>query len=99
MSEVKYGPCYGCGKQVAGELIAGSVYSFGCEACESETEANWRSFIDRIADWAESDDCCPDHGIHCEPPSELCCEECTEAQHPQHPAGVVCVLDARGGGS
>ena len=28
--------------------------------------------------------CCPLHGRNCEPPSELCCERCTEAGHPAH---------------
>lgn len=37
--------------------------------------------------------CCDLHNQHCEPPSELCCQACTEAGHPKHPAGVRCVLD------
>ena len=35
-------------------------------------------------DWAEVPDaarCCDLHGRNCEPPSELCCENCTEARH------------------
>ena len=28
--------------------------------------------------------CCDLHGRNCELPSELCCERCTEADHPQH---------------
>ncbi|HEV2929944.1 MAG TPA: hypothetical protein VGW74_14725 [Propionibacteriaceae bacterium] len=36
--------------------------------------------------------CCDLHGPNCEPPSELCCEGCTEVRHPEHPGGVVCVL-------
>jgi hypothetical protein len=36
--------------------------------------------------------CCDLHGTTCEPPSELCCSNCSEAGHPQHPAGVACVL-------
>ena len=36
--------------------------------------------------------CCDLHGSHCEPPSELCCWQCTEAAHPEHPTGVACVL-------
>lgn len=28
--------------------------------------------------------CCDLHGRNCEPPSELCCENCTEADHPGH---------------
>lgn len=38
--------------------------------------------------------CCNMHNEHCEPPSELCCHSCPEADHPQHPAGVWCVLDS-----
>ncbi len=34
--------------------------------------------------------CCESHNQHCEPPSELCCHQCTEARHPVHPAGVQC---------
>lgn len=37
--------------------------------------------------------CCEFHNIHCEPPSELCCYRCTEARHPEHPAGIRCVLE------
>ncbi|MCK9898137.1 hypothetical protein [Frankia sp. AgB32] len=36
--------------------------------------------------------CCDLHNQHCEPPSELCCHDCTEARHPQHPEGATCVL-------
>jgi hypothetical protein len=39
--------------------------------------------------------CCDLHGVGCEPPSELCCEECPEGAHPRHLNGVACVLDAR----
>lgn len=35
--------------------------------------------------------CCDLHGSNCEPPSELCCRYCTEANHPDHP-NVDCVL-------
>jgi hypothetical protein len=35
------------------------------------------------------------HSRNCEPPSELCCEDCTEADHPRHPPGVPCILDQR----
>lgn len=31
-----------------------------------------------------SSPCCADHGRECEPPYELCCGLCTEADHPQH---------------
>jgi len=45
--------------------------------------------------------CCDLHGRNCEPPSELCCENCTEARHAGwadergtrrfgHPAGELC---------
>jgi hypothetical protein len=45
--------------------------------------------------------CCDLHGRNCEPPSELCCEDCTEARHAGwtdvlgmtrrgHPHGEVC---------
>ena len=30
------------------------------------------------------------HGRNCEPPSELCCENCTEWDHPRHEPGMVC---------
>lgn len=34
--------------------------------------------------------CCDLHGRNCEPPSELCCERCTEAAHPLHADGSIC---------
>ena len=34
--------------------------------------------------------CCDLHGPKCEPPSELCCEECTERSHPRHSDGSAC---------
>lgn len=34
--------------------------------------------------------CCDLHGRNCEPPSELCCERCTEAAHPLHADGSTC---------
>jgi hypothetical protein len=37
--------------------------------------------------------CCDLHGVHCEPPSDLCCHDCPEGLHPFHPAGRRCVLD------
>lgn len=37
--------------------------------------------------------CCDLHGVHCEPPAELCCTKCTEAAHPRHPRGAACVLN------
>lgn len=33
---------------------------------------------------------CDLHGRTCEPPSELCCENCTEARHPYHVDGSIC---------
>jgi hypothetical protein len=55
-------------------------------------------------DWAEVIDearCCDMHNRNCEPPSELCCENCTEARHAGwtdergslrhgHPRGEAC---------
>lgn len=53
--------------------------------------------------------CCDLHSTTCEPPSELCCDQCTEAGHgipwwydhtqPTHADGTPCVLadlDQRG---
>lgn len=41
--------------------------------------------------------CCDLHGEHCEPPSELCCHECTEATHDTYPVrhldGTHCVME------
>lgn len=37
--------------------------------------------------------CCEWHSITCEPPSELCCEQCPEVAHPDHTDGSVCVRD------
>lgn len=34
--------------------------------------------------------CCLMHNSHCEPPAELCCADCSEWNHPQHPPGVAC---------
>ena len=36
--------------------------------------------------------CCDLHGIHCEPPGDLCCHDCTEVAHPDHRPGERCVL-------
>lgn len=36
--------------------------------------------------------CCDLHGIHCEPPADLCCHDCPEATHPDHRPGERCVL-------
>lgn len=40
--------------------------------------------------------CCAMHNQHCEPPGDLCCHACGEADHPAHPYGVSCVLDPEG---
>jgi hypothetical protein len=44
-----------------------------------------------------TDPCCDSHNIHCEPPSELCCNDCTETAHDtfpiRHADGSRCVLD------
>ncbi|HEV2376223.1 MAG TPA: hypothetical protein VGS19_29140 [Streptosporangiaceae bacterium] len=37
-----------------------------------------------------SEPCCDLHGRNCEPPGDLCCGECTEANHPNHPRGERC---------
>lgn len=41
--------------------------------------------------------CCDLHNQHCEPPSELCCHQCTERAHDtfptRHADGSRCVLD------
>jgi hypothetical protein len=36
--------------------------------------------------------CCDLHNAHCEPPSDLCCNQCTEAAHPYHHPAYPCVL-------
>ena len=36
--------------------------------------------------------CCGLHNRNCEPPFELCCQDCTEADHPRHPPGMPCIL-------
>lgn len=64
-----------------------------CDACGwSSQEANPYFRSDPLAE-----PCCDLHGIHCEPPSELCCEECGEARHPDHEHGESCVLDEQAG--
>lgn len=39
--------------------------------------------------------CCHLHTRTCEPPSELCCDGCTEVDHPVHADGRPCVLGFR----
>lgn len=46
-----------------------------------------------IGPWRERLVCCDLHNVNCEPPSELCCEYCSEAFHPKH-AIMPCVLAA-----
>lgn len=36
--------------------------------------------------------CCELHGPRCEPPGELCCRWCVEADHPTHAGDTLCVL-------
>lgn len=40
---------------------------------------------------------CDFHGRNCEPPSELCCDQCSEIQHPAHVDGSVCSAPDLGG--
>jgi hypothetical protein len=49
----------------------------------------WRAKFDREV-------CCDLHSMRCEPPSELCCDDCPEVDHPSHRPGVQCVLDRSG---
>jgi len=67
---------------------------------------NWIEAIDRRTTTAVR--CCEMHNQHCEPPSELCCEHCTEATHgmwvqtptgmwpASHADGSTCVLTEEG---
>jgi hypothetical protein len=40
--------------------------------------------------------CCDMHNVHCEPPGDLCCRDCTEVAHDtfpvRHADGTACVL-------
>lgn len=36
--------------------------------------------------------CCELHNANCEPPGDLCCYDCGEANHPHHPPGELCVM-------
>lgn len=60
--------------------------------CGAKTELD---LIDGLRSSGLVPPCCPDHNHHCEPPSELCCGQCTEGVHPDHPRGVLCVLDPK----
>lgn len=66
--------------------------------CEMELCRNWTGYgcACDVLDMPRVRLCCDLHGTFCEPPSELCCESCTEAEHPRHPEGFVCVLDQGG---
>jgi hypothetical protein len=43
---------------------------------------------------ANEDLCCKHHNGNCEPPYELCCDECSEVDHPRHGDKSECVLNA-----
>src|SRR5437879_2229004 len=67
------------------------------------TSPEWQREALRALGYKESDPtaperttvpCCDLHNAHCEPPGDLCCHDCTEATHPEHPSGVRCVLAA-----
>ena len=45
-----------------------------------------------LGPWIERLVCCDMHNVNCEPPSELCCEYCTERNHPNHNRMIPCVL-------
>jgi len=69
-------------------FLWGYIHSADCHDgesgdCMEEVCARARAALDR---------CCDMHNSHCEPPSDLCCHACGEAHHPEHAAGVVCVL-------
>ncbi|HEU4543315.1 MAG TPA: hypothetical protein VFR23_19450 [Jiangellaceae bacterium] len=51
---------------------------------------------DRGDDAEDGPPCCDLHNRNCEPPSELCCWACTEANHPNHLPRERCVM---GGGA
>jgi hypothetical protein len=64
-----------------------------------EAAKAWRA--SRVGSWRSADhtlaaavdalsQCCDLHGRNCEPPSELCCQLCTEASHPEHRDGTTC---------
>ncbi len=62
------------------------------------TLLSWASALGLVVtfslDGSEIGLCCSMHNEHCEPPSELCCGDCTEAAHPDHRDGSSCVLRA-----
>jgi hypothetical protein len=47
---------------------------------------------ERVSAAVDAESCCDLHNTHCEPPGDLCCQQCTEAAHPHHPPGTGCVL-------
>lgn len=80
---------------MAGEPIILEAEKFGLDPmqvliCGGRTE---HDILDRLRSHHLIPPCCDMHNHNCEPPSELCCEECTEGVHPNHPLGVRCVLD------
>lgn len=54
---------------------------------------------DTLAALRATQPCCRWHSRTCEPPSELCCAACTEAEHPQHRNSVCIAPDLSGYGT
>ncbi len=73
-------------------LHATCSYSSKVDADGSRSEPRWVCTMGCPGPEAAIADCCDLHGPACEPPSELCCANCTEAAHPDHAPGVSCVL-------
>lgn len=75
------------------EMLAGMIKVW-LESANSKVSAPPEEHCRRLLDAALSaiTVCCEMHNEHCEPPAELCCWMCSEANHPDHPAGMVCVL-------
>lgn len=63
-----------------------------CHREHCPSAALWAEDIQEVLDIAfvQASACCDLHGRACEPPSELCCEACTEAAHPGHDDGSRC---------
>lgn len=60
-------------------------------ASESEDVTDYGYSIDHVL---EVDRCCELHNINCEPPADICCDDCREVGHPTHLGlGPGCVLD------
>ncbi len=60
------------------------------DVARTAVEAAWPVLASRAKGDAAA--CCDLHGPACEPPSELCCQDCTETMHPSHEDGSACVL-------